>query len=203
MSDADHEDPSTADTDAEAGASSATPPAPSAAGGDGGERSASGSATGAASPRGTTEAARELRNAVTSLKSAAGALFGNMQPAIKDVLGEADKVFQQAKATAKPAVAGVAEEAGRMVRQIGDSAEPLARSVGSELHKLSDVMAEAVDEAVKGARGAVAIVRQAADPSLGGEPEDAASDADTADAPGIEGAPHRNAGPDAPKRDDD
>jgi hypothetical protein len=116
--------------------------------------------------RSNTEAARELRNAVTSLRSAAGALFGNVQPAIKDVLDEADRVYQQAKASAKPAVTGAAEEAGRMVKQIGESAEPLARTMGSELHKLSDVMAEAVEGAVKGARGAVSVVRQAADPAL-------------------------------------
>ena len=116
-----------------------------------------------APPSQRPDAARELRNAVSSLKSAAGALFGNVQPALKEVLGEADRVYQQAKASAKPAVSGVAEEATRMVKQIGETAEPLARTVGGELHKFSEVMAEAVEGAVKGARGAVSAARGASD----------------------------------------
>lgn len=116
-----------------------------------------------APPSERPDAARELRNAVSSLKSAAGALFGNVQPALKEVLDEADRVYQQAKASAKPAVSGVAEEASRMVKQIGETAEPLARTMGGELHKLSEVMAEAVEGAVKGARGAVSAARGASD----------------------------------------
>jgi hypothetical protein len=102
---------------------------------------------------------------MSSLKSAAGALFGNMQPAIKEVLDEAERVYQHAKASAGPAVNGVADEASRMVRQIGETAEPLARSVGGELHKFSEVMADAVDGVFKGTRGAVSAARSAMDPA--------------------------------------
>jgi len=117
----------------------------------------------AARPSERPDAARDLRNAVSSLKSAAGALFGNVQPALKEVLDEADRVYQQAKASAKPAVSDMAEEATREVQQIGETAEPLARSVGGELHKFTEVMAEAVEGAVKGARGAVSAARGTSD----------------------------------------
>lgn len=103
----------------------------------------------------------DLREAFDSLKSAAGALFKQVQPAVKEVLSEAEKLAKQAAEGAKPAANAAKEEASKAAHQIGESAKPFAKSVGEQLHKLTDAMADAVDSGVKGAGVAADTVKEA------------------------------------------